>query len=280
MNPPTANSIADLRGYVATISLTGSVTPQYAACLMNMARYNDRMGISKVEYAINHGVLIESARDAVVQHALQPSPGEPPYDWVLQIDADATFPETLLHQLLDEAFIHRKDAGIVGTYAQLKGPPHVPTIDTGTGTWEEHYPGEGTIPVIRTGCHCFLAKTGVFLKIGPAPWFRTRVAQSPLRAMRELDGHARRLLDGHNPLRDHPEWATLLEAAREVSPIADSVVGEDSSFFDRCRAHGIPVYVATDIVTGHVSQKILMPDDFAKALRENRKMQQAALGVY
>lgn len=272
--------ITDLRGYVATISLTGSVTPQFSQCLMSMARYNDRIGLSKIEYRINHGVLLEAARDAVVQHALQPSPGEAPYDWVLQIDADATFPEHLLHQLLEELYIKRPDAGIIGTYAQLKGYPHVPTIDTGTGTWEEHYPGEGTIPVIRTGCHCFIAKTGVFLKLGPAPWFRTRIAQNPLRAMREVDGHARRHLAGRNPLQQHPEWPTLLEAAREVSPAADSTVGEDSSFFDRCRAHGVPVYVATDIVTGHVSQYIIMPDKYREAIQKNRKMQQAALGVY
>jgi len=276
------STIADLRGYVATISLTGSVTPQYSSCLMNMARYNDRVGLHKVEYKINHGVLVESARDAIVAHALDPrgDRSEAPYDWVLQIDADATFPENLLHLLLDEAYIHRKDAGVIGTYAQHKNHPHLPTIDTGTGTWEEHYPGEGTIPVIRTGCHCFLAKTGVFMKMGPAPWFRTRIAQNPLRAMREVDGHARRHLAGQNPLRDHPEWATLLEAARQHSPLAESTVGEDSSFFDRCRSHGIPVYVATDIVTGHVTNKVIQPADFVDALRKSRTMQRAALGVY
>lgn len=274
-------SLSDLRGYVATISLTGSVTPQFSSCMMEMRSYNERIGLNQVEYRINYGLFIEAARDDVILHALNPrgDGSERPYDWVLQIDADATFPPETLHRLLQRAYIEQPLAGAVGAYSQLKPYPHFPTIDTGSGTWEEHYPGQGLLPVIRTGCHCFLIKCGVFSKIGPPPWFRTRSALSPLRAMREVDNFARQKLSGRNPFRDHPEWGTLIEEAVTVSPKSEPLVGEDSSFFDRCRAHNVPILVDTDLVTGHVAQRVIEPSDFKDAVNKSRKMQQAALGI-
>ena len=267
-------SIADLPGCVMSISLTGQVTYQFMRCFMEMRSYNEtRVNLRKVEYDIRPGVLVESARDDIVAHALKEK-----YEWVLQIDADATFPPETLHRLLEQAYIAHPTAGVVGAYANLKPPPHLPTVDTGTGTWEAHYPGEGVIPVIRTGCHCFLTKTWVFLKLGRPPWFRTRLAQNPIQAFREVDGFARRHLSGKNPLQAQPEWETLLEAARAAST-GEQTVGEDSSFFDRCRSHGVEVLVDTDLITGHVASKILHADDFRKNILDNRKMQMAALGV-
>jgi hypothetical protein len=150
------------RGYVCTISLTGSVLPQFSQCMLAMARYNDSIGLKRVEYEQVHGLFIEAARDQAILHALNPrgDGSEPAYDWVLQIDADATFPQDTLHRLLHRAYIDAPTSGAIGAYSQLKPHPHLPTIDTGTGTWEEHYPGEGLLSVIRTGCHCILIKTG------------------------------------------------------------------------------------------------------------------------
>lgn len=276
------SDIKELKGFVCAISLTGSITPAFARCFMEMRSYNERNGLLKIEYDPGkHGLFIESARDDVIMHALDPrgDRSEPTYDWVMQVDADATFPQDTLHKLLHRAFVDAPNSGVIGAYSQLKPAPHVPTIDTGTGTWEEHYPGEGLIPVIRTGCHCILIKTAVFSKIGAPPWFRTRLAQQPLRAMREVDNFARQKLSGRNPFRDHPEWATLLEEAQNVSQQRESVVGEDSAFFDRCRAHNVPVYVDTDLVTGHVANKTILPADYRDAVNKSRKMQREALGV-
>lgn len=272
--------LTDLRGYVASISLTGSITPQFGACLAEMRSYNEQCGLRQIEYKINHGIHVESARDAVVQHALDPrgDGSEAPYDWILQIDADATFAADTLHRLLDDIYATSSGAGVVGAYAQLKGFPNLPTIDTGTGTWEEHYPGEGMLRVIRTGCHCFLSKTAVYRKLGPAPWFRTRTAPTPLRAFREVDGFARRTLSGRNPLADHPEWETLMiQASRQ--PVIESHVGEDSSFFDRCLAHDVECYVDTNVITGHVTQQVIMPPDLKKHMDERRRNVRLALGV-
>lgn len=273
-------NINDLKGYVATISLTGSVTPQFSSCLAEMRSHNERNGLINVEYKINHGVHVEAARDSVVQHALNPrgDKSQPAYDWILQIDADATFPAWTLQRLLEQAYVMVPESGVIGAYAQLKQPPNLPTIDTGTGTWEEHYPGEGLLKVIRTGCHCFLAKTWIFGRVGNAPWFRTRSAPTPLRAFREVDGFARRTLSGNNPLADHPEWETLMAQAGNQPPV-ESHVGEDSSFFDRCLASGIQVFVDCDLVTGHVAQQVIMPPDLKRCMDEQRKTFRLALGI-
>lgn len=279
---PEPRDISTLRGYVVSLSLTGSITPQFSQCFFNMARYNDEIGLKKVEYEIKPGLFVESARDDAILHALDPrgDRSETAYDWCLQLDADATFPKETLQRLIQQAYINFPNCGVIGAYSQLKPFPHLPTIDTGTGTWEEHYPGEGVVPVIRTGCHCILIKTAVFSKIGPPPWFRTRLAQQPIRAMREVDNFARTKLSGRNPLRDHAEWGTLFEAAMQASTARENVVGEDSAFFDRCKAHNVPVLVDCDLQTGHVAQKIIAPSDYKDAVRKSRTMQRAALGVY
>jgi hypothetical protein len=269
-------TVADLKGLVATVVITGSIVPQYSECHENMRSYNEvQVGLRNVEYKKFYGVLVEAARDDVVKHALQNN-----YDWILQIDADATFPQDTLHRLLERAYVDAPDCGVVGAYCQLKPQPHMPTIDTGTGTWEEHYPGEGLLPVIRTGAHCFLAKTWVFQKIGRAPWFRTRLAQRPVQAFREVDGFMRQRLDGENPLTEHPEWETgLHEAVAASRDSNEAVVGEDSSFFDRCRAHNVSLFVDCDLPTGHMGQQLINPALFKEQVDRNRRLQRLALGV-
>src|SRR5688572_9913787 len=132
----SSRDIKDLKGYVCSISLTGSITPQFARCFMEMRSYNERVGLTRVEYDPGkHGLFVEAARDDVIMHALDPrgDRSEPSYDWVLQVDADATFPQETLHRLLEQAFINHPLCGAVGAYSQLKPFPHLPTIDTGTG---------------------------------------------------------------------------------------------------------------------------------------------------
>ena len=281
MAEPTRD-LADSRGFVCTLALSGSVKPQYSECMLALARFNDSQNLKRVEYKQEHGLFIETARDEAVMHALDPRGDrtEAAYDWLLMIDADATFPQDTLWRLLYRAYIEQPNAGVVGAYSQLKPYPHVPTIDTGTGTWEEHYPGEGMLQVIRTGGHCLLIKLGIFQKTGPPPWFRTRHVQQPIRAMRDLDNFARTKLSGKNPFREHPEWETLFEDAMRSSTAREPFVGEDSAFFDRCRAHNVPCYVDTDLVTGHVSDKVIQPMDFRDAVRKREQVQRAALGVY
>jgi hypothetical protein len=60
----------------------------------------------------------------------------------------------------------------------------------------------------------------------------------------------------------------------------EAVVGEDSAFFDRCKAHNVPVLVDADLCTGHVTQKVIQPVDFRDAVRKSRQTQRAGLGVF
>jgi hypothetical protein len=269
-----AETIRERRGLVATVSTTGTVKPQFSESFANLRSYNDRSNIHNVEYRIFPGSLVEAARDGVVLHALQQN-----YEWILQIDADAApFPADALERMLMTAFITHPQVHVIGAYANLKGALNLPTIDTGSGTWEEHYPGEGIIPVIRTGAHFLFAKTEVFRRMGP-PWFRTRMTTSPLKAMKELDNFARTKLDGKNPLTDHPEWPTLLAEAVKVSQGSVSTVGEDSGFCDNARSLGVQIVVDTDIIVGHVEDKIIMPTDFAKTVKDRKDLERAVLGV-
>lgn len=268
--------ITTLPGLVATCCTSGTVMPQFATALSNMRSFNDRNGLHKVEYQTFYASLVEEGRDSAVRHMLSVDGGA--YQWLLQIDADAApFPADALARMLTTMFVNIPHIDALGGYCQLKGAPYLPTIDTGSGTWEEHYPGEGVIPVIRTGAHFLMCKRSAFKWTGP-PWFRTRLAVSPFRAMMEVDGFARQRLGGDNPLTQHPEWNTLMHMARKVSPM-DTHVGEDSAFFDKLRATGGHAYVDTDLIVGHVATKTIMPSDFVESMGRQRAAQAACLGL-
>ena len=264
--------LRETKGLVATVCLSGVVDPDFAAHLSDMRAFNQSQDLNQIEYKTFHAVLVEAGRDQVVAHALQQG-----YDWVLQIDADAApfSPQSLLRML--EIVMKPGGPDVLGAYAQLKGYPHLPTIDTGSGTWEEHYPGEGVIPVMRTGCHFFLARTEIFRAFGP-PWFRTRLPQTPLMAMRDLDNFARLNNDGQNPLRT-ADWEKLQEKAAEQDPVMAAPVGEDSSFFDTLNALGFKVAVHTDLVAGHITRKLIKPQDLKEAMDKRDMAYRAGLGV-
>ena len=142
-------------------------------------------------------------------------------------------------------------------------------------------PGAGLLEVIRTGGHFLMIKTRVLRKFGP-PWFRTRIPYSPAKAFRELDNFARTKLDGRNPLKEHPEWETLMRQAMKES-VPENVdlthIGEDSGFCDAVRAVGGVIAVDTDIVAGHVADKIIKPEDLWDAISKDTQRQFVSMGV-
>lgn len=272
------NELRALPGLVATVALTGSVTPEFSASLAEMRSFNDRNGFHKIEYQQFHAVLVESGRDAAVAHMMNTDKGA--YQWLLQIDADAApFRPDAVPYMLFTMWHKIPSAAALGGYCQLKGAPYLPTIDTGTGTWEEHYPGEGLLAVIRTGAHFLMCRRHAFTKTGP-PWFRTRLAQQPIRAMMEVDNYARRTLGGDNPLIAMPEWDTMLHAALRDGLQGETAVGEDSGFFDKLRGVMQTAYVDTDLVVGHKAHRTIMPNDFIDAIRDQAAAQAACLGMF
>lgn len=266
-----------LRGCIGTVCTTGTILPEFAAAREEMRAWNITHGFTNVEYVTENAVLVEHGRDALAAHALSPA-GGPAYDWLLQIDADAVFPPDALARILETAFIRVPDSDVVGAYAQLKNPPFLPTIDTGTGTWEPVFPGEGVLPVIRTGAHFLLVKTPILRRFGP-PWFRTRRSMRAVDCLREVDNFSRLKNHGRNVLAGD-EWDRLVTQAKAEGGGVESPVGEDSGFSDAVLAAGGRIYVDTDIVTGHVAKRIITPEMLADALRERDEKIRAAVGVY
>ncbi len=270
---PDLIDLRTLPGLVATCITGAIVAPEFSDALAELRSYNDRNGIHKVEYKKFYAALVEEGRDNAVRHMLKEK-----YAWVLQIDADAGFfPADSVMRMLTTLYHAMPHAHVLGGYCQLKGYPYFPTIDTGTGTWEEHYPGEGVIPVIRTGAHFFMCKREAFAMTGP-PWFRTRLAEAPLHAMIDVDNFARTRLGGENPFAKHAEWETLMMQARKLTPSVTHV-GEDSSFFDKLRAVGGHAYVDTDLVVGHTASKTISPTDFIDAMKKHKQTQAACVGL-
>jgi len=275
MSEPQTLDLRDLNGLIATVVLTGSIEPDFAYNLMEMRSYNEANDFKKIEYRQFDAKLVEAGRDSAVAHMMSEG-----YQWLLQIDADAApFPPNALIAMLQDAFIDFPQADAIGAYCQLKSPVPLPTIDTGTGTWEEHYPDTGVLPVIRTGAHFLLTKRSAFDKMGGPPWFRTRSSQRVLDAMFEVDSFARCSLDGENPLTANPEWDTLLHSAAAVSSGGPSHVGEDSGFCDRLRAVGGTILVDTRIIAGHIGKQQITPDMLRDAMESRDRNIRMACGV-
>jgi hypothetical protein len=266
--------LAALKGIVATVVTTGHVESRFAWDLANVRSWCDRNGYHNIEWREFPAVLVEPGRDRVLMHAIKEE-----YDWLIQIDADAcSLPHELVPLLLDTAYNVVPDSAMVGAYCQLKNPPYMPTIDTGTGTWEEHYPGSGVLPVIRTGGHCFVLKTEALRGWEP-PWFKTRPVPPPAQSLFEVDNLARCWNDGKNPL-DGDAWNKLVEKAQEAAPKGPQHhVGEDSGFCDGLTARGGKIYVNTDIVAGHLTKKELRPIDLKREIQKQHDGRRLLCGI-
>ena len=265
--------LKETRGLVASIIISGVEQPEFGDAWTEMRVANDRAGYQQIEYRKFHAALVESGRDSACIHALEHG-----YDWVLQIDADMVFPPESCIKLMEHLFVNIPHADAVGGYCNLKSPPFLPTIDTGTGTWEEWYPGSSIVEVIRTGAAFLMCKTSAFTRFGP-PWFRVKISNKPLDALMNVDNFARCKLDGSNPLMKTPEWTALMADARQAGP-GESGIGEDSGFCDRLKASGGRIYVDTDIVVGHLAKQGALTWTYLKAsMKDHEAKRLLAVGV-
>lgn len=275
MKPEELELIKKFRGCIGTVVTTGQVESGFARCHEEARSFHDKNGLLSIEYRLEDARLVEAGRDKLAAHMIHEK-----YDYLVQIDADATFQPDAILRLIHTAFFGVPDSDMVGAYIQLKGPG-ICAIDTGTGTWEEHYPGEGVIPVIRTGGHFFLTKRSAYEKVGlRGPWFRTREAPRAIDAMAELDGFARQNLSGQNPFAKTSEWQTLLEKATRNGGGSKSGVGEDSSWCDLLKSRGGNIYVDTNIVTGHITKEVIGPDRLKKHMADRARKYGLVCGIY
>lgn len=268
----------------------GSITQQTAGCLMAMRSHTERMGLHNIEWQMIPGTLVEKARNEAVRMMLRNGHG-----WIFFVDGDTTFdpdslvavtegPQARRPGLLQTAFGVLPSADAIGGWVPLRGDLALPTIDSGTGTWESHYPGSGIIPVMRTGGAFLLAKRHVFEALRD-PWFRLRVPARAMDFMAELDNWLRIKFNGQNPFREYGDyWAKAEKAAQDdpsivIENFVPVEVGEDSGACDRMKLAGFNIFVDTDIVCGHVDQVVLDWRKHKSAMEDGAKWQRLACGL-
>ena len=281
MTEPVAINIPP--GHVV-VTTFGLLTQHTTACLMEARSFTEQHGADNILWRMEPATLVERARNAAVRNVLKPIEAGGG-TWLLFIDGDTTFGKDAILAMLATAYRDVPQAGVIGGYVPLRGELALPTIDTGTGTWESWFPGSGIVPVIRTGCAFLLIKREV-LEALQDPWFRVRPQARPIDFMTEIDNFARIKFDGRNPLRGLPgePWERLEKCARDDPSIAPEnfvpiEVGEDSSFCDRVRAAGFQIVVNTDIECGHVDQRVWTAVDHKRSMADRERAQRLLAGV-
>lgn len=264
----------------------GMLTDVTTQSLLDIRGYNVAQGLNNIHYTMVSGALVDKARNEAARMLVT----HPHWQYLIFLDADMWAPQETVAQLLRTAFIDLPWADAVGAYCQLRGSPYLPTIDTGSGTWESHDAGMGPIEVIRTGSACILVKRHVYERL-EYPWYGVRPAPRPLDMLAEVDNFARCKMDGQNPLRASPAWDALETCARQdanaqrFNPAVQgpggffSSVGEDSSMADKMKAAGMRIVVDTNIVVQHLERNLISPAQHSKAMREMETLTRRAAGI-
>ena len=264
---------------MACVTTYGELQHEMVQALLEMRSLSEKQGLINVAWLFVPGTLVDRARNQAVVQMLRNTT----LQWLLFVDGDCVFPPDALMRLLAYAYHENPGADVVGAYNPLRGEPYLPTIDTGTGTWESHFPGSGPLEVMRTGSAFVLIKRHVYERL-EGPWYGTRHPMRPIDVFAELDNYANQKFDGRNPLALTPEWQTLYECARAEAGTyrpnpPDAFVGEDSGFCDRVKAAGMRVFVHTDVVCGHVSHEVLTWKDHKDAIERANERARQACGV-
>jgi hypothetical protein len=247
---------------------------------MEMRSFSEKQGLQNVRWQMMPGTLVDKARNDAVRSMLS----DPNMGWLLFVDGDMVFPPDSLLKILQTAYGEIVHADAVGAYCPLRGELALPTIDSGTGTWESWFPGSGTVEVMRTGAAFILVKRRVFEGLKD-PWYRMRVPARPIDFMAECDNFARIKFDGKNPFRELPnrEWERLEQCALEdpatAGEFVPAEVGEDSGFCDRARNAGFRLFVNTDIPIGHIDSKTTDWRDHKKAIEKLELNQRYVAGL-
>jgi glycosyltransferase involved in cell wall biosynthesis len=278
----TEQQIAIPAGLVC-VTTYGQIRGETAQNLMEMRSHAEKQGLHNVGWAMVPGGLVEKARNDAVRTMLGAFQGNA--QWILFVDGDMVFEPSSLQRILITAYGSHPWADVVGGYCTLRGEIALPTIDTGTGTWESVYPGRGVVEVMRTGAAFLLCKRHVFERL-PQPWFATRVPARPIDFMAEVDNWARIKMDGTNPFRNLPgkPWEKLEELAASDPSSAPgqfvpAEVGEDSGFCDRVKNAGMRIAVDTNIEIGHLETKVSTWRDHKRAMQEHADRWLQAVGV-
>lgn len=256
----------------------GSLQMEMVQSLLEARSFSEKQGLVNVAWRFVPGMLVDMARNqAVAQMLADKAP-----QWLCFIDGDCVFAPDALLRLLKFAYAELPIADIVGAYNPLRSDPYLPTIDTGTGTWESHLPNKGPMEVMRTGSAFVLLKRHVFERL-EGPWYGVRNLMRPIDAIAEVDNYAHIKFDGRNPLAQTPEWQALLACAKQEGstfkprdPV--SFTGEDSGLCDRAKLAGMSIWVDTDTVCAHVDRKVVSAQDHRAAMRQREQNRRLLVG--
>lgn len=275
----------------------GVVQSATVQSIVEAARYCERSGFHNLTFQEIPGGLVDKARNDAADLLLS----TPALQFLIFVDADMTFPPWSVVALIASTYasepvnipinpttavpiVPTAWADIVGGWCPLRNKPYLPTIDTGTGTWEPHEPNQGPLEVIRTGGAFVLVKRHVFERM-ERPWYGVRPAPRAIDVIQEFDGYCRQKFDGRNPFAGHKEWEQVSNCARQEiraprdhqTPYAN--VGEDSNFADKARALGFRVVVQSNIVVGHIDRQVITPDMHIAEMKKSRDMARLYAGV-
>jgi hypothetical protein len=261
----------------------GSIKSDTHSALWELRSHSEKVGLANVGWATVPGALVDKARNDAVRMMLGAFGGQA--QWICFCDADMIPQPGALHQILSTAYGTHPHFDVIGGYCCLRGDLALPTIDTGTGTWESWFPHSGVVEVIRTGAAFLLCKRHVFDRL-PAPWFRLRVPARPADFMAEVDNWARIKLNGSNPFHNLPgrPWERLMELASsdpssQPGSFVPAEVGEDSGFCDRVKNAGMRIAVDTSIEVGHLDTVVVASAQHKKKMREIETQWLQAVGV-
>lgn len=276
-----ADTIQIPSGHIC-VTTYGVLRHETAMALMEMRSHSERQGLVNVRWYTLPSALVDKARNDAVRSLL----ADPAGQWLLFVDGDMTFSPDALLRLLQTAYAELPHADILGAYCPLRGEMAIPTIDSGTGTWESHFPGSGVIEVMRTGAAFILIKRHVFENMSQ-PWYALRVPMRPIDALLEVDNFCRIKFDGDNPFRNLPSaaWEKIERCAIDDpscshDAFVPSEVGEDSGFCDRARNAGFRIFVSTDVVTGHVDTKVIDWTQHKRSVADAEKNQRLGAGLW
>ena len=264
---------------IVALTTHGMAVADTLGALLEMRSFSERQGLLNVQWQIIHGALVDKARNEAARTLLK-SQGQ----WLLFCDLDMVMPPEALVQLVYTAYATHPHYDVLGSYCNLRGQTALPTIDTGTGTWESWFPGQGVVEVMRTGAAFLLIKRHVFERL-PDPWFALRVPMRPLDAISEVDTYCRTIFNGQNPFRgrDDLAWERMTECASQdrslKGPWVPGEVGEDSSFCDRVTGAGMRIGVQTDIVLRHLTTVAQGWEDHKRSMDDRARQDRFLVGM-
>lgn len=279
MTAPQPQQISVPSGMIC-VTTYGMITHETTQCLLSARSFCEKQGLANMQWITLPGALVEKARNEAVRQMLRGGHG-----FLLFIDGDCTFDENAILLLIQSAYGELPQADAMGAWCPLRGELALPTLDTGTGTWESIFPGSGILPVMRTGGAFFLVKRHVFEALKD-PWFRMRVPSRAVDDFVGIDNWMRMKFDGKNPFREQmPEvWDKAFKCATDdpsivIENFVPVEVGEDSGACDRMKLAGFNIFVNTNIACGHVDRKVLTWQDHKRAMDEQAKWQRLASGL-